>query len=208
MYKGIAPRVASNFDTGSPIAGPVHLIGTTPDDDFRSGGPHSLVTVPMSDKVQLTVGVADMKISDDPNTSIVTYALGSCIGLIAYDPTLKLGGLLHLQLPESQGFSAEVRQNQYKFADTGIAALFDELFAKGAQKNRLVIGVFGGANMLQDEHVFQIGIRNTRATKKILWQHALFIKHEDVGGTSNRTISIELGTGKMTMKKDGVVVEL
>lgn len=162
----------------------------------------------MSDKIQVTVGVADMKISNDPNSSLVTYALGSCIGLIAYDPAAKLGGLLHLQLPESQAFGTQGQEHPAKFADTGIATLLEGLFQAGANKNRLVIGVFGGANMLQDEQVFQIGIRNTRAAKKMLWQHALFIKHEDVGGTSNRTISLDVGTGKITMKKDGVVVEL
>jgi chemotaxis protein CheD len=162
----------------------------------------------MSDRTQVTIGVADMKISNDPNVSLVTYALGSCIGLAAYDPALRLGGLLHLQLPESQGFGTQAQENPYKFADTGIAALLEGMFKAGANKNRLVVGVFGGANMLQDEHVFQIGIRNTRATKKLLWQYALFIKHEDVGGTSNRTISLDLGSGKFTMKKDGVVVEL
>lgn len=162
----------------------------------------------MTEKTQLTIGVADMKVSNDPNVSLITYALGSCIALIAYDPALKLGGLLHLQLPESQGYQVQSQENPYKFADTGIAALLDTLLSAGASKNRLVIGVFGGANMLQDEQFFQIGIRNTRAAKKILWQHALFIKHEDVGGTSNRTVSIDLATGQIRMKKDSITVTL
>jgi len=161
----------------------------------------------MTDKTAFTVGVADLKLSDDPASALITYALGSCIGLIAYDPQRQLGGLLHLQLPDSKGYEAQAQANPFKFADTGIAALLDSLYAAGAAKNRLVIGMFGGANMLQDEHVFQIGIRNTRATKKILWQQTLFIKHEDVGGTSNRTISIDIGTGQIRMKKDGTVVE-
>ena len=154
-----------------------------------------------------TVGVADLKISNEPKSTLITYALGSCIGLVAYDPVSKVGGLLHLQLPESKGYEAQARSNPYKFADTGINALLESLYAAGASKNRLVIGVFGGANMLKDEQVFQIGIRNARATKKILWQQTLFIKHEDVGGTSNRTVSLDLDTGRIRMKKDGAVVE-
>ncbi len=161
----------------------------------------------MSGKVVFTVGVSDMKVSNDPNSAIITYALGSCIGLVAYDPSLKLGGLLHFQLPESQGFEKQANENPYKFADTGIAALFDALFKAGATKNRLVIGVFGGASVMKDETIFQIGIRNARATKKILWQNALYIKHEDVGGSSNRTVSLDIGTGKIQVKKEGYVVD-
>lgn len=161
----------------------------------------------MIDTIAYTVGVADLKVSDDPKSTLITYALGSCIGLIAYDPVRKLGGLLHLQLPESKGFEAQAKENPYKFADTGINALLETMYAAGASKNRLVIGMFGGANMLQDEQIFQIGIRNARATKKILWQQTLFIKFEDVGGASNRTVSLDLDTGRIRMKKDGAVIE-
>jgi len=177
-------------------AGTAHALGT-----------HPTISVPMTDKTAITVGVADMKVSNDPNSSIITYALGSCIGLVAYDPQRKVGGLLHLQLPESENFVAQAKENPAKFADTGITLLMDTLTAHGAAKNRLVVGMFGGANMLQDEHVFQIGIRNIRAAKKMLWQAALFIKHEDVGGTSNRTVSLDLETGRIRVKKDGTYVE-
>jgi len=168
---------------------------------------HPIQIAPMTDKTVITVGVADMKVSSDPDSSLITYALGSCIGLVAYDPLRKLGGLLHLQLPDSQAFGTQGQENPAKFADTGIAALVETLLASGASKNRMVIGVFGGANMLKDEQVFQIGMRNIRAAKKSLWQAALFIKHEDVGGTSNRTVSLDLETGLIRVKKDGAYVE-
>jgi chemotaxis protein CheD len=161
----------------------------------------------MSDKVVFTVGVSDMKISNDPGAQIITYALGSCIAVVAYDPALRLGGLLHFQLPEAKGFEPQARENPYKFGDTGITAMFNQMLQMGANKNRLVIGIFGGANMMKDEHIFQIGIRNARASKKVLWQNALLIKHEDVGGTTNRTVTLDLANGKMRMKKDGAVVE-
>lgn len=160
----------------------------------------------MNDKAVHTVGVSDMKLARAPG-SLITYALGSCIAVIAYDPAVKVGGLLHFQLPESKGFEQAAATNPYKFADTGITALFNDLVESGCSKNRLIIGTFGGANMMKDEQVFQIGIRNARATKKMLWQAALFIKYEDVGGTTNRTVSLDLDTGRIKMKKDGEVFE-
>jgi chemotaxis protein CheD len=157
----------------------------------------------MTAKTVITVGVADMKVSNDPNSSIITYALGSCIGVVAYDGSRKVGGLLHLQLPESQGFETQAQANPHKFADTGIPAMLETMYRLGATKNHLLVGIFGGANMLKDEQVFQIGIRNIRAAKKFLWQQSLFIKYENVGGTSNRTVTLDVETGHIRMKKDG-----
>ena len=50
----------------------------------------------------LVVGVADMVVSNDPSAELVTYSLGSCLGITVYDPVKKVGGLLHLMLPESR----------------------------------------------------------------------------------------------------------
>ena len=49
----------------------------------------------------LTVGVSNMKVSDDPEAVLVTYSLGSCIGIAIYDAVVRVGGLLHFMLPES-----------------------------------------------------------------------------------------------------------
>ena len=49
----------------------------------------------MNDK--LVVGLADMKMAQGSGM-LVTYALGSCIGICFYDPMLKLAALLHICL--------------------------------------------------------------------------------------------------------------
>ena len=48
---------------------------------------------------QLKVGIGDMKLTRGDGL-IITYALGSCIGLAFYDSYIKLGALLHVMLPE------------------------------------------------------------------------------------------------------------
>jgi len=185
---------------------PENLVNpTTPSTGGLDASPH--LAGAMSGKVLFTVGVSDMKISNDPTSALITYALGSCIAVVAHDPAVRLGGLLHFQLPESAGYETQAQDNPHKFGDTGIAALFDALYRAGANKNRLVIGIFGGANMMQDERIFQIGLRNARSAKKVLWQSSLFIKHEDVGGNLNRTITLDVESGLIKMKKDGEIYE-
>ncbi len=48
-----------------------------------------------------TVVVADMKIGQKWDV-LVTHALGSCLGLMVYDPEVQIGGLLHAMLPLSK----------------------------------------------------------------------------------------------------------
>lgn len=152
---------------------------------------------------RITVSISDMKVSDDPGAFIITHSLGSCVGVIAYDARAQVGGLLHFQLPDSHTHGLRAQENPCMFADTGIPLLLSRLYELGAHKNRLHVAVFGGASMLDDEHLFKIGIKNARATKKILWQEALTVHYEDVGGHSSRTVSLEVGSGRIALRKDG-----
>ena len=68
----------------------------------------------MNDK--LVVGIADMKMAQGSGM-LVTYALGSCIGICFYDPMLKLAALLHIMLPLNLETG---RKSPLKYADTGI----------------------------------------------------------------------------------------
>ena len=82
------------------------------------------------------VGVADMKVSNNQGDSILTYSLGSCIGLIIYDPVARTGGLLHYILPESKIDKTKAKKNPFMFADTGIPKLFETAYQFDAKKNR------------------------------------------------------------------------
>lgn len=157
----------------------------------------------MVDKKRITINISDMKSSKDPSALLITHSLGSCIGLVAYDPIFHVGALLHFQLPDSSNHSKRAKENPFMFADTGIPLFLQQLYSLGAQQNRLVFSMFGGANMLDDNELFKIGVKNARATKKILWQHSVSIRNEDVGGGASRTVSLEVGSGKIVLKKDG-----
>ena len=158
-------------------------------------------------KQRITVGVSDMGVSNDPNSFLITYSLGPCIGLILYDRLVRAGGLLHFQLPSSRGHDARARENPYMFGDIGIPLLLQKMERLGAQKDRLIVSVFGGASMMQDENIFKIGIQNTRTTKKILWQQCMSINNEDVGGQSSRTVSIDVENGEIRLRSEGKIFQ-
>jgi len=158
--------------------------------------------------LNITVSISDAKVSSDPNDVIITYSLGSCIGVTLYDPMKKVGGMLHFQLPTSTLDAQRAAQNPMMFADTGFKLLLDEVLRRGAEKKRLKIRVAGAAQMLNDSALFDIGRRNHAAMRKILWQHGLFVDAEDTGGTTPRTMTLALADGSVTLKMGREVVQL
>jgi chemotaxis protein CheD len=152
--------------------------------------------------VKHIVGVADMKISTQPGDQLVTYALGSCLGIAIYDPVVHVGGLLHVMLPLSTIDPAKATQNPSMFVDTGVPQLFIESYKAGAQKQRLVVKVAGGASVHgnEAEDHFQIGKRNFVMLRKLLWKNGVLLQAHDVGGTHSRTMTLDLDTGTVTLK--------
>jgi len=151
----------------------------------------------------VVVQVADCQISEDPEGSLVTYALGSCIAVAIHDAVAGVGGLLHLMLPESGIDRAKAQANPYMFADTGIPLLFRNAYEHGAEKRRLTVRLAGGAQVMDEKGVFNIGKRNYLAVRKILWKAGVLVNAEDVGGNVSRTVRLEVGSGKFWLRTAG-----
>ena len=149
------------------------------------------------------VGVGDMKVSNHPAESVITYSLGSCIGLVIYDPAVKVGGMLHYMLPESSIDREKAAARPFMFADTGIPILFKTAYQLGAVKSRIKIYVAGGAEILDQKGFFNIGKRNYMALKKMFFKNDVIIHKQDVGGNINRTVRLEIGTGDIYVKTSG-----
>ena len=149
----------------------------------------------------LVVGISDCKVSGDTGSMLVTYALGSCIAVAAYDPVAKVGGMLHFMLPESKIDAAKAQLSPGMFADTGIALLFAALKAAGAQPRRMAVRLIGGAQVLNGDGVFEIGKRNYLAARRILWKAGVLIAAEAVGGELSRTTRLEIGTGRVWIRE-------
>ena len=153
--------------------------------------------------MNLIVGVGDMKVSNEAGAILMTYSLGSCIGLAIYDPVVKVGGLLHYMLPDSGIDKAKAKSNPYMFGDTGIPTLFKAAYQYGAKKNRIRTIVVGGAQILDQAGLFNIGKRNHALLRKMFWKNNVMTHFEDVGGTVNRTLKLEVDTGQAWLKVSG-----
>jgi len=148
----------------------------------------------------ITVNISDAQVSADPDDTLVTYSLGSCIGVMIYDPVARCGGLLHYQLPTSTMDAGKAQANPMMFADTGMQELLRAFESRGGQRRQSRVRIAGAAEMLNDKGLFSIGKRNHAAIRKILWQLGILLAAEDVGGGAPRTVYFRIADGTVTVK--------
>ncbi|RPJ05191.1 MAG: chemotaxis protein CheD [Deltaproteobacteria bacterium] len=153
--------------------------------------------------MKVIVGIADMRVTNEPGVTLVTYSLGSCIGVTLYDPAARVGGIFHFMLPDSRIDSQKAQKNPWMFADTGIPLFFKEAYKLGGEKRRMQVKIAGGSQILDESGYFNIGKRNYTMLRKIFWMNGVLIQAEEIGGNVNRTLSLEVSSGKVWVKTSG-----
>jgi chemotaxis protein CheD len=155
------------------------------------------------------VGIGELAVSNSPNEMIVTHALGSCIAVCLYDPVSRTAGLLHYLLPDSKINPARATTQPATYADTGIPLLVQQAYAHGAVKQRTIVRLIGGAEVVGGAGSFNVGKRNLLAARNLLWRAGLMIKGEAVGGTVARTVHMDVAQGRIRVTSGNeLLVEL
>jgi len=149
---------------------------------------------------RIVVGVGDMAVSSSAHATISTYALGSCVGIVAYSGKFKAGGILHIMLPYAKLSPDRATRHPFVFADTGFYEFLRALGGLGLRLENTKIAIAGGASILSSADIFKIGERNVDAVKVILDEHKIRPVFTDIGGFSNRTLHLNLGTGALDIK--------
>ena len=154
----------------------------------------------MSEK--LVVGIADMKMAQNEGM-LVTYALGSCIGICLYDPAIRLAALIHVMLPLNMETG---RKSPMKYADTGIRETVKQMEARGAQRSRIVAKIAGGARMFEvpgGGSLGNIGQRNIESVHLALKREKIRLLREDGGGNAARTLLFDTASGEACIRSYG-----
>ncbi len=155
----------------------------------------------MNNKIK--VGMADASVCRPPDV-ITTLGLGSCVGIVLYDPVTKIAGLVHVMLPDSTKIINN--SNKYKFVDTGVDTLIQDMAALGAITRNIVSKIAGGAQMftfVNNLEMMRIGERNVEATKEKLDTLRIPLLAEDTGANYGRTIEFNPDTGLLHIKSVG-----
>ena len=152
----------------------------------------------------LSIGIGECRVSKDEDDVLITHALGSCIAVMVHDPVAKVAGLLHYMLPEAGPHGDRAAERPYVYADTGIPLLLQSVYQMGANKSRMMVSAAGGAQMADPNGTFNIGKRNHLALRKIFWKAGVIVHKEDIGGTTSRTVRIDVGSGRVQVRTTGV----
>ena len=156
----------------------------------------------------VVVDIAAHRVTSDPSATIITYALGSCIGVVVWDPIRHAGGLLHYMLANASLAPERAREKPAMFGDTGIPLLLTSLVRPGCERRHLVVKIAGGGNIQDERNIFQIGKKNIEIATTLLAKAGLTIASRDVGGGGSRTVALEVGTGRTTIRSAGRIREL
>ena len=150
------------------------------------------------------VGMADLVVASAP-AKLITLGLGSCIGLVLFDTTAKVAGMVHIMLPDSRG--AKSLEKVGKFADTAVPALMDAMIKKGASKSRMKAKIAGGAQMFAlpgaQTDFLAVGARNVKETTDMLSKMSIPLVASDTGGNKGRTVEFSTDTWMLTVKTLG-----
>lgn len=155
----------------------------------------------------LVVGISDLKVCKVPD-SLITYALGSCVGICLFDKVRGVAGMSHIMLPDSTQMKNSTIQAM-KFADTAVPLLVNEMKRFGAQPSSLTAKIAGGALMFATtSDKFNIGERNVAAVKQVLRDLKIPITASDTGLNYGRTITFNAENGSLEVKSavKGVLV--
>lgn len=148
------------------------------------------------------IKIAELGVVKCPDR-ITTLGLGSCIGVVLYDKVNKIGGMVHVMLPECKG-SAE---NKAKFADTGVDLLLNEMLKRGVNRKALVAKIAGGAHMFgglnSKSDILKVGDRNAANSIAALSRLRIPLVAKDVGGQYGRTIELNTEDGMLRVKTVG-----
>ncbi len=153
--------------------------------------------------MEVKVGMADLNVCSGTD-SITTLGLGSCVGIVLWDPTTKICGMAHIMLPDST--SIRNNSNIAKFADSGIEELLRRVLAKGAKRQQLVAKIAGGAQMFSVNNksdLIAVGTRNVEASIKKLKELRIPLKAQDTGESYGRTVTFYPENGQYHIKRVG-----
>ena len=151
----------------------------------------------------ITIGIAEIKSGKSPD--ILRTTLGSCLGVVLYNPETKSGAISHIMLAKDP-LGKDSAKNPGKYGDTALPLLLKTMEAEGNKGGSYSARIFGGASMFQginSSFLQNIGENNIVIVRTFMQSKSIPIIAEDIGGHDGRTISLYLDDGRVLLKKSG-----
>ncbi len=151
--------------------------------------------------MEITVGIGDVKVTESPHILRIV-GLGSCIAVVLYDRSTRIGGLAHIMLPHLE--ESHDKSNPTRFSDIAVGMMIEEMERRGARTQEIRARIFGGSNMFPEiivsNGLMDIGKKNILAVREELKRYNIQIAASDVGDHIGRTVLFDTGDGSVLVK--------
>lgn len=156
--------------------------------------------------MELVVGMGEYLITDREEDIIRTFALASCVAVTAYSPWKKAAGMIHVVLPSPMDLKDKMERPGY-FAETGIPLMVNAMCSKyGLKKEELSIHMYGGADSLLLQDIYNVGEKNIDAVYNALLVLGLTVSMADLRGSDSRTITMDVRTGAVMVYRQPIML--
>ncbi len=154
----------------------------------------------------IILGIGDIYATNNQDTILKTYALGSCVAVLIYDNTSKTGGMVHIALSSSKLNIEKSREKPGYYADTAVDELLYLLrkYNPDLDIKKLDAYVIGGASIAAVEDFFKIGVNNIKVVKEKLKKLGIPIKKEDCGNNISRTVTFDIKNKKIIISNNEI----
>jgi len=150
---------------------------------------------------RLTVDAGSIVLSNRPDEEIATAApVGSGVLVCVTCDTAALAALLHFARPDSAVNPGEAAEEPARFADTGLALLFEQTERLGVAPSRCRVRLVGAATVPGQTGSDKVAKRNLLAARGVLWRRGVFLDGEDVGGTRARRATVTVEGGQLIVE--------
>lgn len=156
----------------------------------------------VSNATEIPVGMAEMRVTNHPDSCLTTQLLGSGIAVAIYDPAARVGGMLHFLLPNWEISKKSAMENPALFANSGIPQLYRRCYKLGAEKERLACYLVGGGDVMDQTGNFKLGQDNRAAAVDILSKNGVTVTGEWTGKTECRMVRLFIGDGRLVIKSN------
>lgn len=192
-----------SLPSGPPPTAGVRLDAAPPRPPSRGDERPPMFTRPIDDKrpQEVTVGMGQVALVE--TGQVASAVLGSCIGLVLFQPRRSIAVMSHIVLAESRGNATSLPG---KFADTAISHMLGLLSARGILTSQVRAKLAGGATMFGGRGPIRIGDQNHRAVREILGRFHIPILGEHVGGEQGRRVVFCPTQTRLTVEVAGQTV--
>jgi len=152
---------------------------------------------------EIILGIGDWGYAKGSHSCIKTYALGSCVAVTLYDPVLKISTMAHIALPDSNHDHLKKANLPGYFADSAMDVMISYMVNNLCNMNRVQIKIFGGARVLKNINVYDVGKKNLEAVFSILEKNKLQISAGDTGSDYSRTVTVFSNDGSVLLSAKG-----